>query len=71
MAFSEQRLSAGWSFKDRDDETPDAWMPVPVVPSTVQQDLIANKKLGFEKIFLTYQTILTFATQAQGSIRRL
>lgn len=46
MAFSKQVLSTQWTFKDRDDETVDAWMPVAVVPSTVQQDLIANKKLG-------------------------
>ncbi|KAJ5244100.1 hypothetical protein N7489_004196 [Penicillium chrysogenum] len=45
MAFSKQPLSTGWTFKDRDDETPGAWMPVRTVPSTVQQDLIENKKL--------------------------
>ncbi|KAJ5158794.1 Glycoside hydrolase family 2 immunoglobulin-like beta-sandwich [Penicillium coprophilum] len=45
MKFSKQILSTEWTFKDRDDETPDAWMPVAAVPSTVQQDLIANKKL--------------------------
>ncbi|KAJ5806739.1 hypothetical protein N7474_010331 [Penicillium riverlandense] len=36
-------LTEGWSFRDRDDA--DGWMPVPTVPSAVQQDLIANKKL--------------------------
>ncbi|KAJ5490144.1 Glycoside hydrolase family 2 N-terminal [Penicillium expansum] len=45
MPFFKQPLSTEWTFKDRDDETLDAWMPVSVVPSTVQQDLIANKKL--------------------------
>lgn len=45
MAFFKQPLSTGWTFKDRDDETPDAWTPVRAVPSTVQQDLIENKKL--------------------------
>ncbi|KAJ5951049.1 Glycoside hydrolase family 2 immunoglobulin-like beta-sandwich [Penicillium vulpinum] len=45
MTFSKQILSTEWTFKDRDDETSDAWMPVSAVPSTVQQDLIANKKL--------------------------
>ncbi|KAL2821842.1 glycoside hydrolase superfamily [Aspergillus cavernicola] len=45
MAFFEQRLSTGWTFRDRDDESAEAWMPVAVVPSTVQQDLIANEKL--------------------------
>lgn len=46
MAFFKQALSTEWTFKDRDDETVDAWMPVQAIPSTVQQDLIANKKLG-------------------------
>ncbi|KAJ5558058.1 Glycoside hydrolase family 2 immunoglobulin-like beta-sandwich [Penicillium sp. DV-2018c] len=45
MAFSKQVLSKGWTFRDRDDELPDSWMPVPSVPSTVQQDLIANNRL--------------------------
>lgn len=45
MAFLQQRLSTGWTFKDRDSEELDAWMPVPTIPSTVQQDLIANNKL--------------------------
>lgn len=35
-------LHEGWSFRDRDDA--EGWMPVPTVPSVVQQDLIANKK---------------------------
>jgi beta-mannosidase len=34
-------LSTGWSFRDRDA---DEWLPVPTIPSVVQQDLIANKK---------------------------
>jgi beta-mannosidase len=46
MPFSKHVLSTEWTFRDRDDETPDAWMPVAAVPSTVQQDLIANKKLA-------------------------
>ncbi|KAJ5396567.1 Glycoside hydrolase family 2 immunoglobulin-like beta-sandwich [Penicillium cosmopolitanum] len=45
MGFFELPLSNGWTFKDRDDHDPDAWMSVPAVPSTVQQDLIANKRL--------------------------
>lgn len=44
MSFFEVPLSNGWTFKDRDDHAPDAWMPVVAVPSTVQQDLIANKR---------------------------
>ncbi|KAJ5579585.1 Glycoside hydrolase family 2 N-terminal [Penicillium hispanicum] len=35
-------LSTGWTFRDRDGAE---WMPVPAVPSVVQQDLIANNKL--------------------------
>ncbi|KAL4784913.1 glycoside hydrolase superfamily [Aspergillus varians] len=42
MKFSQQSLSTGWEFKDRDEIS---WLPVPSVPSVVQQDLIANKKL--------------------------
>jgi beta-mannosidase len=34
-------LSTGWSFRDRDA---DEWLPVPAIPSVVQQDLIANQK---------------------------
>ncbi|CAK7230032.1 hypothetical protein SCUCBS95973_007436 [Sporothrix curviconia] len=45
MAFYQQRLSTGWTFRDAVDDAPDAWMPVLAVPSTVHQDLIANKKL--------------------------
>ncbi|EED20185.1 beta-mannosidase, putative [Talaromyces stipitatus ATCC 10500] len=45
MAFFEKRLSTGWTFRDVDDEGSDAWMPVPSIPSTAQQDLIANNKL--------------------------
>ncbi|KAJ5782117.1 Glycoside hydrolase family 2 immunoglobulin-like beta-sandwich [Penicillium paradoxum] len=46
MAFFKQPLSTGWKFKDRDDGALNSWMSVPIVPSTVQQDLIANKKLA-------------------------
>ncbi|KAJ5481149.1 Beta-mannosidase B [Penicillium diatomitis] len=42
MEVSRQLLSKGWSFRDRENEQ---WMPVKVVPSVVQQDLIDNKKL--------------------------
>ncbi|KAJ6147195.1 hypothetical protein N7497_009177 [Penicillium chrysogenum] len=43
MAKIVHSLSSGWSFKDRDT---DEWLPVASVPSVVQQDLIANKKIG-------------------------
>ncbi|KAJ5290803.1 Beta-mannosidase B [Penicillium angulare] len=42
MQLSRHTLSTGWTFRDREAED---WMPVPTVPSVVQQDLIANKKL--------------------------
>lgn len=36
-------LSTGWTFKESND--PDGpWMPVPVIPSVMHQDLMANKK---------------------------
>ncbi|KAL4955077.1 glycoside hydrolase superfamily [Aspergillus filifer] len=43
--FAQQVLSSGWTFKDSEDPSPDAWLPVPTVPSVVQQDLHANGKL--------------------------
>lgn len=44
MELFKQLLSTGWTFRDRDAEE---WMPVPAVPSVVQQDLIANQKYVF------------------------
>lgn len=41
MELTTQTLSTGWTFRDRDAED---WMPVPTLPSVVQQDLIANNK---------------------------
>lgn len=43
-AFAQYTLSTGWYFKDRDELASEAWMPVPVVPSVVHQDLQANGK---------------------------
>ncbi|KIV96985.1 hypothetical protein PV10_00795 [Exophiala mesophila] len=48
-------LSLGWSFKRTDDVGSNSWSPVRRIPSTVQQDLIDNKKLkdpfiGFNEI---------------------
>jgi hypothetical protein len=37
-------LSEGWSFKQSDQVGESSWSPVKKVPSTVQQDLIDNKK---------------------------
>lgn len=50
MALTQHILSKGWSFKD--SEEPDAWMPVPVVPSVVHQDLLANKKYAQSILFV-------------------
>lgn len=48
-------LSNGWSFKQTDDQSKDAWMPVSRIPSAVHQDLIDNKKL--EDPFLGFNEI--------------
>ncbi|KAL4974102.1 glycoside hydrolase superfamily [Aspergillus desertorum] len=45
VGYTEHTLSEGWSFKDRDDQSPEAWLSVPIVPSVVHQDLQANGKL--------------------------
>jgi len=42
--FSATDLSSGWSFKQTDDTSKDAWLPVRKIPSTTHQDLIDNKK---------------------------
>lgn len=42
--YAQHILSTGWSFKDSDDQAPEAWLPVSTVPSVVQQDLQANSK---------------------------
>lgn len=41
MVLDRHILSSGWMFRDRDAQE---WKPVPIVPSVVQQDLIANKQ---------------------------
>jgi hypothetical protein len=41
MPLERHVLSSSWYFRDRDS---DEWLHVPVVPSSVQQDLIHNKK---------------------------
>jgi hypothetical protein len=37
--FTAHELSSGWSFKQTDDTSKDAWLAVKKIPSTVQQDL--------------------------------
>ncbi|KAE8313904.1 beta-mannosidase B [Aspergillus transmontanensis] len=79
-AFSQYPLSTGWSFKDSDDQSPEAWMPVPVVPSVAHQDLQANQKLknpyiGFNELDArwvndkswTYRTVFQKPAVAAGS----
>lgn len=58
MALSQHVLSKGWSFKD--SEGPDAWMPVPVVPSVVHQDLLANKKYAHMSIRVLLMLMIFF-----------
>ncbi|KAH6670314.1 beta-mannosidase [Plectosphaerella plurivora] len=45
MLRSRVNLSTGWSFKQRDDESPEAWLPVVKVPSQVHIDLLSHKKI--------------------------
>lgn len=42
--FKSMTLHDGWSFKQSDDDSENAWMSVKRVPSTVHQDLIDNGK---------------------------
>jgi len=44
QTFTAITLSTGWFFKQTDDVSQDAWLPVKTLPSTVHQDLIDNKK---------------------------
>ncbi|KAL3250411.1 hypothetical protein ABHI18_011215 [Aspergillus niger] len=79
-AFAQYTLSTGWYFRDRDEIASEAWMPVPVVPSVVHQDLQANGKLknpyvGFNELDArwvnekswTYRKILQKPTVLAGS----
>jgi len=44
QSFSYHQLSEGWSFKQADDKTEDAWMPVKKVPTNVHLDLMEAGK---------------------------
>ncbi|CAJ2512078.1 Uu.00g077030.m01.CDS01 [Anthostomella pinea] len=44
MACSRDYLNKGWTFRQSDDDTADAWLPAQV-PSQVHMDLLANKKI--------------------------
>ncbi|ETN46207.1 uncharacterized protein HMPREF1541_00391 [Cyphellophora europaea CBS 101466] len=74
-------LKHGWQFKQTNDDSKNAWLPVKQVPSTVHQDLIDNKKLddpfvGFNEIKAewvgttawTYQTEFTSPQVPSGSV---
>lgn len=53
--FQATELSEGWVFKQTDDDSDKAWLPVKKVPSTVHQDLIDNKKsVTIDIAFVTY-----------------
>lgn len=43
-ALIRHELSQGWTFKQQDDTSEEAWLPVPSIPSQVHVDLLANKK---------------------------
>ena len=42
--YTATELSTGWSFKQTDDDSNDAWLSVKKVPSEVHQDLMDHKK---------------------------
>lgn len=44
MALSKHPLSSGWEFRQQDDSSAAAWLPVKNVPSEVHVDLLANGK---------------------------
>jgi beta-mannosidase len=43
-ALRVDQLFEGWTFKQTDDTTKDAWMPVKKVPTNVHLDLMDNGK---------------------------
>lgn len=45
MTFSKHPLSSGWEFRQADDDSAEAWLPVQKVPTEVHLDLLANKKI--------------------------
>ncbi|KAI0007242.1 glycoside hydrolase family 2 protein [Xylariaceae sp. FL0662B] len=45
MASARHLLGHGWSFRQSDDDSADAWLPVQRVPSQVHMDLLANDKI--------------------------
>jgi hypothetical protein len=44
QALKVDQLSEGWMFKQTDDTSEDAWMPVKKVPTNVHLDLMDNGK---------------------------
>lgn len=43
-SFASEALSTGWEFKLTEETTPESWLPVAKVPTTVHLDLLDNKK---------------------------
>lgn len=44
MAILRHEISSGWTFKQKDDDSENPWLPVPKIPSQVHVDLLANNK---------------------------
>ncbi|KAL4907708.1 hypothetical protein BDW74DRAFT_148005 [Aspergillus multicolor] len=81
VGYEQHNLSSGWTFRDSDDQSPEAWLPVSTVPSVVQQDLQANGKLkdpfiGFNELSArwvnekswTYRNVFQKPTVPAGSL---
>ncbi|WYZ45930.1 hypothetical protein EsH8_IX_000155 [Colletotrichum jinshuiense] len=45
MAILRHEISSGWTFKQKDDDSENPWLPVPKIPSQVHVDLLANNKI--------------------------
>src|ERR1700712_351757 len=45
-SLSRVELSEGWSFRQEADNSENAWLPVPTVPTDVYRDLLANEKIA-------------------------
>lgn len=42
--LTSEELTKGWEFKPTEDKSPDSWLSVAKVPTTVHLDLLDNKK---------------------------
>lgn len=82
QALTVYDLTSGWSFRQTDDPSEDAWLPVARVPTNVHLDLIDHEKipdpfLGFNELKAewvadkswTYKTTLPeIASPAEGTV---